>query len=509
MSKFSRRNFMGGVTAASVGAAAGASIGCEGPVEEGTIINGDQVIEAPRTISVIARTDVLVLGGGPAGISAALAAARAGAKTMLVERYGCFGGVITQNFMGSVGWYRYAKTVDSGGILREFETRAKKIGGTTNILATINDKSMIPWLEFMGLVKNGKATYELLKSELIKYVADVMLLEAGVTPLLHSVAVDAIMVDGAIQGAIIESKSGRQAILAKRVIDATGDADIAAMAGAPYTKQAKKDLMECSSNCGVTNVNVKQYTDYQLKNQGVMSEWATKAASKDANLPSTHIKKPFDEAIKAGEIKPTNGAYILGFPGYYTAEGEIPSMNMVHFHGVDPTNAQDLTRAEMEGRKLNLACLEVLRKRVPGFQNAILKGTAFSLGTRESRKIQGGYRLTESDVKNEARFTDSIGVCPEFLDGFDELRLPRDGRYFQVPYRIMVPQGVENLLVAGRCISGDRVSHAATRQMVCCSLTGQGAGVAAAESIRQGVFCSQVSVPQVQAALKKQGVRIA
>jgi len=131
-----------------------------------------------------------------------------------------------------------------------------------------------------------------------------------------------------------------------------------------------------------------------------------------------------------------------------------------------------------------------------------------SLGVRESRKIIGEYNITEQDVKNEARFEDSIGIFPEFLDGYGVVFIPTTGRYFQVPYGIMVPQKVENLLVAGRCVAGDKISHAATRQMMCCTVTGQGAGVAAAVSVKDRRTCRNVDIRTVQKALKKQGVRI-
>jgi hypothetical protein len=131
-----------------------------------------------------------------------------------------------------------------------------------------------------------------------------------------------------------------------------------------------------------------------------------------------------------------------------------------------------------------------------------------SLGCRESRQVVGGYELTEHDVRNQARFDDSIGIFPEFLDAYRILCLPTTGRYFHVPYRITVPQAIENLLVAGRCVAGDRKSHAATRQMACCMVTGQGAGVAAAISLEDGVAPRHVDVAKVQAALSDQGVRL-
>jgi hypothetical protein len=130
------------------------------------------------------------------------------------------------------------------------------------------------------------------------------------------------------------------------------------------------------------------------------------------------------------------------------------------------------------------------------------------VGVRESRKIVGTYDITQHDVRNEARFDDSIGIFPEFLDAYGVVILPTTGRYFQVPYGIILPQKVENLLVAGRCVGGDKISHAATRQMMCCAVTGQGAGVAAAVSLKDKVTCREVDIAKVQKALQKQGVRI-
>ena len=161
----------------------------------------------------------------------------------------------------------------------------------------------------------------------------------------------------------------------------------------------------------------------------------------------------------------------------------------------------------MEGRKRSIAAFEAINKYAPGFQKARLRNFSTSLGTRESRKIVGAYNITEHEVRSEARFSDSIGVCPEFLDGYNILCLPSTGRYFHVPYGIILPQEVDNLLVAGRCVAGDKLSHAATRQMVCCMVTGQGAGAAAAVSVKDNVTCRRVNISKVQRALDKQGVR--
>jgi hypothetical protein len=155
-----------------------------------------------------------------------------------------------------------------------------------------------------------------------------------------------------------------------------------------------------------------------------------------------------------------------------------------------------------------MLAIEALRAYQPGFENAKLRNFGITLGTRDTRKIAGEYNLTGGDVRNQARFDDSIGIFPELLDGYAPLILPRTGRYFQVPYRILLPQKVENLLVAGRSVAGDKISHAATRSMMCCTVTGQGAGVAAALAVKGGVTPRKLNIDSLQKALARQGVRI-
>ena len=181
---------------------------------------------------------------------------------------------------------------------------------------------------------------------------------------------------------------------------------------------------------------------------------------------------------------------------------------MVVMAGYDCTDVRDLTRAEIEGRRQALLAIEALRRYTPGFEQARLRTFGSTLGTRDSRKIVGRCELTGDDVRGEARFEDSVGIFPEFLDGYGVLVLPTTGRYFQVPYGILVPQGVDDLLVAGRCVAGDKISHAATRNQMCCAVTGQAAGAAAAVSIRDGRTTGEVDVARVQEELRRQGVRL-
>jgi hypothetical protein len=469
-----------------------------------------QIEEPSRITPVMAETDVLVVGGGPAGLSAALAAAREGIDTMLVERYGCFGGNITQAMVGTIAWYRRAKTVEAGGIGLEFERRAKEMGGTiTTYNEDIMTTEMGKYLERKGLLVEGKPTGEVLNTEMFKFIADTLVQEANIVPLLHCTVVDVIKNGEIIIGVITESKSGRQAIMAKRVIDATGDADVTHHAGAPYRKEPKNELMGVTVNFSCSGIDVKKLFPFYLNSvRDKLGVFAHIRQSREFFFLDeiACLLEPIDDVKKGIEI-PEN-IDIESFWKEYAEAGEIHSFNGIHMGQYDCINVWDLTQAEMEGRTRIIKAIKGLKKRTPGFENARLKNIGSSLGTRHSRKIIGEYNLTEHDVKNQARFEDSIGICPEFIDGFSQVILPTSGRYFQVPYGIILPQKVENLLVAGRCVAGDKISHTATRQMVCCAITGQGAGVAAAISVKDKVTCRDVDISKVQNALKNQGVRI-
>jgi len=515
MKKYSRRQFisLAGISIGSAMIGSGLSCG-EGTSSDNSLDNEPTdndvqvggIKEPDRTIPVMAETDVLVVGGGPAGLSAALAAAKTGVDVMIVERNSSYGGVITQCTMGSFAWYRYSDTVDAGGICYEFEDRAKDLGANIDIFGVVAGTPLERLLEAMGYMENGESTYQIYDTEIFKYVADTMLLESNVTPVLHCLCVGAIMDGKTIKGVITESKSGRQAILAKRVIDATGDADIASFAGAPFRKDPKDQLMEVTTNFSCANVNLARFAIYTLLQNGRMSDWASETCGKEDDMFSTHCFEPFEKAKAAGEIP--QDWDIKAYPGGFTPDGEVLSVNAVHQLGIDGTDVWDLTHAEMEGRKRSIAAMEALKKYAPGFEEAKIRNFSINLGVRETRKILGAYNITEPDIRNQARFDDSIGICPEFLDGYGILCLPTTGRYFHVPYGIILPQKVENLLVAGRCVAGDKISHAATRQMVCCMVTGQGAGVAAAVSVKDSTTCREVNIGRVQNALTKQEVRI-
>jgi ribulose 1,5-bisphosphate synthetase/thiazole synthase len=449
------------------------------------------ITEPGRAVEVILETDVLVVGSGPGGLAAALAAARAGVRTALIDRNGCFGGNITQVGVEGFAWYRHEKTVDSEGIGIEFEQRAKAMG------AAMPEPQSISYA---------------LDAEMFKWVADVLVQEAGVTPLLHRLGVSPIMERGAISGVITESKAGREAILAKRVIDATGDADIAARAGAPVHKTPKAEMMSASVMFSMNGVNKRRFIDAVKADPQTYADWSGngewdyETTGKEDQLFSPFLRKPFQQALAAGIIPPSLHT-IAGTWGSVSDQGDLTYLNLVHMTEIDGTDPNDLTVGEMRGRREAIYALEALRGFMPGCEDAKLRNFGMTLGVRDTRKIDALYNLTAADVREQGRFDDAIGIFPEFIDGYGILILPTTGRYWQVPYRALVPKSVGNLLVAGRCIGGDKISHASARNMMCCTVSGQGAGVAAAVSVQRDEALDHLNMGAVQQELARQGAR--
>ncbi|MBL6773458.1 MAG: FAD-dependent oxidoreductase [Alphaproteobacteria bacterium] len=448
------------------------------------------ITEPARQTPIVHKTDVLVVGSGPGGLAAALAAARAGVEVTLLERFGCFGGNITVVGVEGFAWYRHEQTVEAGGLGWEFEQRAKAEGA--------------------AVPESQSLSYEL-DSEGFKLVADKLVLEAGIHPMLHRAFVAPIMEGPRVTGVIVESKAGREAILAERVIDATGDADVAFRAGAPMKSTPREELQAASVMFHLAGVNKAAFLDGIRENPSTYAswssgEWQIETTGKEDEMYSPYLGKPFDQARAEGLI-PADLDTIAGTWGAVHDSGELTYMNLVHLAGVDGTDPDSLTEFEIEGRRQAMLAIDALRAYTPGCEGVRLRNFGMSIGIRDTRKIDAVYNMTETDVREQGRFEDSVGIYPEFIDGYGILILPTTGRYMHVPFRSLVPKGIENLLVVGRSTGGDKVAHAATRNMACCAVSGQGAGIAAALSVKAGTAMEQPDMTAVQAELTRQDVR--
>lgn len=422
-----------------------------------------------KNVPVLANTEVLVIGSGTAGIAAAVSSARNGAATMIVERYGCLGGALSVSNVSSYSFSvnRFPETLS--GIPKELDERCRAYGASS------------PDYRGSGIFVDA---------ELYKCMLDEWMEEEGVQILLHTTVIGAYVEEGILRGVFCQSKSGIGVILAERIVDASGDADVAAFAGAAFEKREPKKLQPVTVVFGISNVDVELFEKHfrKPKSDGFATVFSQAAAAGEWNSP------------KRG------GAWKI-----LTPNGDIKSLNLTLIREVDATDVHDLTRAEIEGRKQITHIIYLFRKygKEIGLGDCKLRAIAPQLGLRETRRITGDYRLTEDDVRQRRRFEDGIGQLICTIDLYGDLKTsyrPTEAETFSVPYRALLPQGVEGLLVAGRCISCDDASFGAVRLMVGCALTGQAAGTAAALSLKEKVMPRALDTALLRGALEAGGV---
>ncbi len=447
--RISRRELLRLVGASGLAAGLGGSLSCDSgfadPPREasgftGSVINGHvvqstatcpslvngEVIQPARKLSLLDSTEVLVVGGGPAGVAAAIAAKRAGAEVTLVERYNHFGGLWTGGLVLIViGHMVQGPKQVCMGIGEEMMRRLEKYEG--------------------GIMNRGPGLNPTVDAEALKFVMLDMIEEAGVKVFLHCWGVDAVMDGNAVCGAVFESKSGRQAILAKNVVDATGDGDLFAAAGAEF--------------------------EHRTYNIGLVS--------RIGNLDK------LDSAAKLGP-KPRG----LGSPT------PIPGVNWVNMLGpeMDGLDVAVLTRLEMSHRRFIWETAQKMRK-TPGYERVSLLETAPQLGVRITRALAGVKTLSREDIARGARCADVVAV-----GGFTEPK----GEEWHIPYGTLVPKKVDNLLASGRCISAAIKTADNIRLIPVCFATGHAAGVAAAVAAKEGCRPRDVEVPKVQQILREQ-----
>jgi hypothetical protein len=413
----------------------------------------NSIIEPERRTPVVSEVDLLICGGGFAGVAAAVSAAKNGIQSLLLEKDGFLGGLCT------AGLVITTPPLDNG-INREIARRLKE---KSVYVPCRHSEAELTALNLHAI-----------DPEIVKYELAQMLQENHVDILLHTYIVDPIMEGNTLRGVIMENKGGRQAILAKRVVDATGDADIAVSAGAPFRLVRKPMTMMFN----MVGVNTKKALAY-------FGNWGG-------------VRKAVKEAVDKGELVFDLGLYPeFGAPGVYIEnlvyadEINVWSGNLLGLNGVDP---KDLTCAELISREHVMRLANFLKKNIPGFEKSRIEYTAARVGVRATRNIIGVVSPTLEEVKNR-RFEDTV-VKPYTKS---DMRLP---------YGCLLPQKVENLLVAGRCISAGEEAMGQLRLIPVCSATGEAAGAAAALSVKGGLAPRQLRATRLQKTLMEQGMNL-
>jgi len=421
-------------------------------------------LEPAREIPIRDDVDVLVVGAGPAGIAAAVHAARLGASALLIEQSNALGGVATSGLMSH--WTGNT----TGGFYDEILRRSQ----------------------------DGPARHVINPEKLKTALLD-MAHEAGVRLRLYTLACDVILDGDFLRGVITESKSGREAILGRVIVDASGDGDIAARAGAPYQKGRQSD-------------GKMQPLTLMFKVGGVDFNRAVLPGAFEETFP-----------VPAGDLQ-TLARQHLPFPAghvllYRSTLPGIVTCNMTNAIDLDGTQADDLTRAEIICRSQMEPILHFLQEFVPGFEHCYVISSAAHIGVRETRHFVGEYTLTEEDILQARVFEDWVVTRAHFnFDvhnlngaGLDPAGVQQDfpqPRGYTIPYRCFVPQKVEQLLLAGRNISGTHKAHSNFRVMPICANMGQAAGIAAALCVQKGLPPRFLPVVDIQAVLRSQGVEL-
>ena len=438
--------------------------------------------------------DVIVAGGGTAGAIAAIALGRTGARTLVIEQLNCLGGNFTAGIMGTTWTFNDQEKVIVRGIPLELIDRLKKAGAVVS----------------RDIAKDAFTIYD---TELAKFILNDMAEECGLNILYHAFICDAILEANTVKGVIIQSKSGRQALHSKVVVDASGDADIAAYAGAPFDFPPKEKLHPASLLAKFGNVDTEEMLKFYEKHPDFVGDF-----THGQQYPGFHtfrLQGELQEAYDKGML-PKEWEYLKDwFLLYYTTPRprEI-ILNMTGATGIDGTNVWDLSRAEILSRKRLSEALECFRRFIPGFKDAYIMSTGLTVGVRETRRIIGEYVLTKDDILNMRSFPDAIATyaAPIGLhttDGKDAVfNLLTPGKSYDFPYRVLLPQKIDGLLVAGRCISVAAESIGSTRNMTACMALGQAAGTAAALSALQGIRPRDLDVKRLQKELIRQGAYI-
>ncbi|WP_170975472.1 FAD-dependent oxidoreductase [Martelella alba] len=425
--------------------------------------------ENARDIPISLTVDVLVVGGGPTGVAAATAAARAGERTLLIERYGFCGGMATAGMSGTIcGLFTSGKGPHEQlvhGFAGEFYHHLKQRGAVSD---------PFPF---------GKTELVVHEPHTWKEIADDLLAAAGVHILFHTLMTDVIMDENRLCGVIIENKTGRQCIAAQRFIDATGDGDVCAKAGVPYTLGRNGMVQYPSMVFRMAKVDIGRGIGHPVSQ---LESWVEQAQKQSYLLPRKHI-------------------YLLPSPRSGEVMCNVTSVLRDDGRPIDATQAEDLTFAELKGRKLVREYERFLRNFVPGFESAYLNDVAAQIGIRQSRTIQGRGRLSNEDVyqaRKSRRNVASSAWCIEAHgpDGIFMFYLDND--FYDIPYDVLLPENIPNLITAGRTLCAEHEALASARVTAQCFLTGYAAGAAAHLSRRDDCSFADIDVDELRCLIE-------
>ena len=473
------------VTPASMIGASTLITSCKTEVDK--TISATILIEPSKKIPVFDEVDVVVCGGGPAGVSAAISAARNGAKTLLLEYEYCLGGMSTSGMMNHMGPMHDEQKIIIGGVPWEIFQHLVSIKAAVQAVPCPPTDIENYWPAF--------------DPEAMKFVLDNMVEEAGVKVLFHCYGVGIVPNKGKRTGLIIESKSGRMAILAKVIIDATGDGDIAVAAGASFKKGRDEDglMMPMTLQSQVVNTD-----------QEKVSEFITQ-----------HLEELRKGAVANGEKFPgyIGPGFLAKGYGTFAVRKEQLYFNISHAFGVDGTKVEDLSRVAIDARKQIWEGFNFSKKYIPGFEKSFLAASAAQLGVRESRRIVGDYTLNLDDVMGSKKYDDAICRYACWVDihytvpgekekPYAKIGARTPGTSYDIPYRCLLPAKVDNVIVAGRCFSATQDALASARMMPACMAMGQAAGTAAAIAAGKNLSPRNVNVKTLQEVLRQQGAMI-
>jgi hypothetical protein len=422
--------------------------------------------------------DVIVAGGGASGLTAALAAAREGARTALIERTSCLGGTATEGMVAQWLGFYHSETRVVGGIAMELARRICGLGGSNGFarytLAEASAKP-IPLINFP------------FNPEIVKIASDEAAREAGIDVQLYTQIVRSLVRDGRVEGIVVENASGRAALRAKIVVDATGDAAVAAASGVPCAgKEAglRQHRQPCTLVFRMSNVDVKRF-------RGVPREVKRAIA-----LDGIRERRLFWESLS-----------FCSTPG-----GTDAICLMSRIPGIDALDADNLTRATVTGRQQVKSIINFLRERVPGFEHSVLAAIAERVGVRETRRIHGKYTLTQEDILNNVRFTDAIALGAGPMDlhepGGTGIALWVPDAPFEIPLRCLLPQTIEGLVVTGRAISATREANGGSRHMGTAMCLGEAAGIYAALYAQGEAQLTQPPYGRVRKMLRAHGALV-